>query len=521
MGADGLRLDHATRPELSYGCVEFVASAEFAQRPPQPPVYLFIIDVSYTSVASGMVNAICRSIKKAIELHLSKNERTQVGFMTFNSTIQFYNLKSTFRKPRIMVIDFENPFVPFVDDMLVNPRDSQELIDYLLDELLLQNVNGTNDTNSALGAALECGYQIMQKLGGKIVVFQSVLPNVGPGKLQNRAINAKDQTSLFQPSDQFYKSFALECCKKQISCDLFLYSPAGKYVDVATIGCLAQFTGGEVNYYQLSEHSSTEAQHLYYDLYRTLTRNTGFEAVMKLRMSKGISLVSHHGSFFLRGQDLVSLPNLDSDKSYSFRVKISDSKSLVSANNQAQDGKYYASIQAGLLYTTYTGERRIRVITACAPITEQLSELFNQVQIAPAMNIIAKLAISKVLENGIQLATAAIKETCINTLSHYSNNFVSSNNDSVLMLPNSLVKFPLYTLALMKNSIFQVNTNVDERINNLLHFNTLSSAASAILIHPTLYNLTAITSDVPFYFFQLHYYYYYSFIINSILLFST
>lgn len=500
MGSDGFRLDQASRPELNYSCIEFVASAEFAQRPPQPPVYLFLIDVSYISVASGMVNAICRSIKKAIEFHLSKNERTQIGFITFNSTIQFYNLKSSLSKPRIMVIDHENTTVPYLDDLLVNPKESEHLVDKLLEEILLLNVTGTNDNNSALGPALDCAFKVMEKLGGKLILFQSILPSIGAGKLQNRAASSKDQNSLLQPSDQFYKSFALECCKKQISCDLFLYSPVSKYIDVTTIGCLAQFTGGEVNYYQLSEHSATEAQHLYYDLYRTLTRNTAFEAVMKIRMSKGISLVSHHGSFFLRGQDLVSLPNLDCDKSYSFRIKVTDSKSLVSANtNMASDGKFYVGIQAGLLYTTYSGERRIRVITSCTPVTEQLSDLFNQIQITPAMNIIAKLAISKAMESGSQLATAAIKETCINTLAQYANNFVSGGNDSVLMLPNSLLKFPLYTMGLIKNMIFQNNTNVgmiDERVCALLRFNTLSSNEALLAIHPALYNLTAITSDV-------------------------
>jgi len=38
---------------------------------------------------------------------------------------------------------------------------------------------------------------------------------------------------LLQPADHWYKDFALECSKRQISVDMFVFS--GQYTDVATI----------------------------------------------------------------------------------------------------------------------------------------------------------------------------------------------------------------------------------------------------------------------------------------------
>jgi hypothetical protein len=43
------------RPELSKGSVEFVAPTEYMMRPPMPPVYFFLIDVSVSAVRSGMI----------------------------------------------------------------------------------------------------------------------------------------------------------------------------------------------------------------------------------------------------------------------------------------------------------------------------------------------------------------------------------------------------------------------------------------------------------------------------------
>jgi protein transport protein SEC24 len=41
-------------------------------------------------------------------------------------------------------------------------------------------------TESALGPALDAAFHVMQHVGGKMVVLQTVLPTVGAGKLRPR-----------------------------------------------------------------------------------------------------------------------------------------------------------------------------------------------------------------------------------------------------------------------------------------------------------------------------------------------
>jgi protein transport protein SEC24 len=48
--------DRWARAELNYSVVEFIAPTEYMVRPPQPAVYVFLIDVSHSAIQSGMSN---------------------------------------------------------------------------------------------------------------------------------------------------------------------------------------------------------------------------------------------------------------------------------------------------------------------------------------------------------------------------------------------------------------------------------------------------------------------------------
>ena len=67
-----------------------------------PPRFFFVIDVSYVAVNSGALPVICQAIKDSLD-KLPGGERTQVGFLTFDSTMHFYNLASRLSQPQMMV----------------------------------------------------------------------------------------------------------------------------------------------------------------------------------------------------------------------------------------------------------------------------------------------------------------------------------------------------------------------------------------------------------------------------------
>ena len=64
------------------------------------------------------------------------DERTKIAFLTYDSHVHFYNLKSTLKQPQMMVItDSENIFMPQNEDLLVNLHDSYDLVINLLDNM--------------------------------------------------------------------------------------------------------------------------------------------------------------------------------------------------------------------------------------------------------------------------------------------------------------------------------------------------------------------------------------------------
>ena len=74
----GQRRDKDQRPELNRCSVEFVAPGDYMVRPPQPPVFFFVIDVTSTAGSSGMLASCVNAIKEALD-NLPGHPRTNIG----------------------------------------------------------------------------------------------------------------------------------------------------------------------------------------------------------------------------------------------------------------------------------------------------------------------------------------------------------------------------------------------------------------------------------------------------------
>lgn len=59
---------------------------------------------------------------------------------------------------------------------------------------------------------------------------------------------------------------------------------------------------------------------------RYLTRKIGFEAVMRVRCTRGLQIHTFHGNFFVRSTDLLSLPNINPDAGFGLQVSFQTHK---------------------------------------------------------------------------------------------------------------------------------------------------------------------------------------------------
>jgi protein transport protein SEC24 len=67
-----------------------------------------------------------------------------------------------------------------------------------------------------------------------------------------------------------------------------------------------------------------------------------------------------YGNYFIRGTDLMSLPNCSADSTFTMDL----------AYDEQQLSAQAITVQAALLYTNSNGERRIRVHTMVLPVTQ-------------------------------------------------------------------------------------------------------------------------------------------------------
>ncbi|TRY54099.1 hypothetical protein DNTS_031150, partial [Danionella cerebrum] len=224
------------RPEVQNATIEFIAPSEYMLRPPQPAVYLFVLDVSHNAVETGYLEAFSRCLLDNLD-SLPGDARTKIGFITFDSTIHFYNLQEGLSRPQmLMVSEIDDVFLPSQEGLLVNLNESKELVRDLLVGLP-ELFNKTMQTHSALGPALQAAFKLLAPTGGRVSVCVTQLPNLGTGALRPREESGqktKETVQNLSPSTDFYKKLALDCSGHQVAVDLFLLS--SQYCDLASIG---------------------------------------------------------------------------------------------------------------------------------------------------------------------------------------------------------------------------------------------------------------------------------------------
>ncbi|XP_070818950.1 protein transport protein Sec24B isoform X3 [Chaetodon trifascialis] len=477
------------RPEVQNSTVEFIASSDYMLRPPQPAVYLFVLDVSHNAVEAGYLKYFCESLLDNLD-KLPGDTRTRVGFLTFDNTIHFYNLQEGLSQPQMLVVsDIDDVFIPSHDSLMVNLKESKELVKDLLTSLPAM-FSQSRETHSALGPALQAAFKLMSPTGGRVTVCQTQLPTLGAGALQSREDpNQRSSTKGVQhlgPATDFYKKLALDCSGQQIGVDLFLLS--SQYADLASLSCISKYSAGSIFYYPSFHHIHNPAQleKFQRDLERYLTRKIGFEAVMRIRCTKGLSIHTFHGNFFVRSTDLLSLANVNPDSAFAVQMSIEDSLADSSL----------ACFQAALLYTSSKGKRRIRVHTLCLPVVNQLSDVYAGADVQAITCLLANMAIDRSISSSLSDARDALVNAVVDLVSAYKSN-VSNLQQSGLVVPAGMRLFPVYILALLKQKALRTGTStrLDERVSAMCEFKTQPLQQLMRMVHPDLYRLDSMSDQ--------------------------
>jgi len=481
----GKRRDIAVRPELTHGSVDFVATQEYIMRPPNPPAYIFLIDVSYAAVASQVTSMTTAAIRDALDRIVSP-DNTRIGIATYDKAVHFYNLKRPSGPQMLVVPDVDDVFLPLPEELLLPLGPHREAI-YNLLALIPNMFQATQVSMTSAAAAINAGFLALKATGGRVVCFQSMLSTVGPGKLKQRddtrLYGTDKEKTLLAPQEQFYKDLAKDCAASQVSVHLFLF--AQSYIDVATMGVLTSSTCGDLMFYP-GFVAQRDGDKFCEELIRMVTRQSGYEAVMRVRCSAGLCVKEYLGPYLQRTADDMDLANIDADKSFAVVLKHDDK-----LPEQTE-----ACIQAALLYTNQYGERRIRVHTLSVPVTSVLGNLFRYADLDTIMNLAARQSVVTALQQPLEKVRTNATASCVDILYSYRKYCCSNNQSSSgqLILPEALKLLPLYTLALLKSVAFRSGTDVrvDERAYLMQEISQMNAAFSTQFVYPRLFALHSI-----------------------------
>jgi protein transport protein SEC24 len=502
----GFRRDRFDRPELSKGVAEFLAPAEYMVRPPQEPTYFFVVDVSATAVRSGMLESVAAGIKASLD-DLPGRGRTKIGFITFDSTVHYFNLAADLSSPQMLVVsDLKELFVPLPDNLLVNLKESRAVVETFLDNLPEMFAKNPVVSQSCLGPALKAAFTVMKQIGGKMCVFQSIMPNLGDGALKPREqpgiMGTPNEVKLLKSDVSWYKDTAIEFSRQQISVDMFLFPY--QYMDLAALGELPKYTSGSL-YSYVNFQRARDARRFEEQLNKTLVQTTAFEAVMRIRCTKGIRITNVYGNFYIRGTDLLALPNCNTDSVFAFDL----------AHDEQTVTSKYVTIQAALLYTSSDGERRIRVMTQALPVTSLMSEVIASVDCDACCALLAKQALEVSLKSSLDNARMKLQQVCVEmiktaksgdkrTVSGYAappppGHYIASSDEDK-PIPEHLALLPLYTLATMKNVAFRGGTDVhpDERVQARDLLNGMWVEDSKHFIYPRMFTIHDMGDNVGY-----------------------
>uniref|UniRef100_A0A8I5R847 SEC24 homolog D, COPII coat complex component n=1 Tax=Papio anubis TaxID=9555 RepID=A0A8I5R847_PAPAN len=388
----GRRLDHYEKPELSLGSYEYVATLDYCRKnkPPNPPAFIFMIDVSYSNIKNGLVKLICEELKTMLE-KLPKEEQEEmsairVGFITYNKVLHFFNVKSNLAQPQMMVVtDVGEVFVPLLDGFLVNYQESQSVIHNLLDQI------------------------------------------------PDMFADSNENETVFAPVIQA----GMEALKMHLDRQQFLN-----------------------------------------DLRNDIEKKIGFDAIMRVRTSTGFRATDFFGGILMNNTTDVEMAAIDCDKAVTVEFKHDDKLSEDTG----------ALIQCAVLYTTISGQRRLRIHNLGLNCSSQLADLYKSCETDALINFFAKSAFKAVLHQPLKV----IREILVNQTAHmlacYRKNCASPSAASQLILPDSMKVLPVYMNCLLKNCVLlsRPEISTDERAYQRQLVMTMGVADSQLFFYPQL-----------------------------------
>jgi len=159
--------------QLSSPAFEIAATEDYIARPPAPPAYLFVIDVTKDAIESGFLSIICQTLHNLITTEaIPGGERSKIALITYDRYIHYYCLDKTLQQPLMMTCCANDPLPVPIEKLFLDLEDCQRNLLSVL-ESLPKAFMEIEPKISIFLHVLEKVKLFMKKGGGKVIFFQS------------------------------------------------------------------------------------------------------------------------------------------------------------------------------------------------------------------------------------------------------------------------------------------------------------------------------------------------------------
>lgn len=366
------------------------------------------------------------------------------------------------------------------------------MIEHLLDNLPSLFIHIKNPEPALMPALAAC-LSALEKTGGKIICSLSTIPTWGPNRLvlreDSKLYGTDKEKTLFKTDAPAWRTIAGKMVEAGVGVDFFMTPSA--YIDVATIGHIAATTGGETFFYpnfvreRDTKKFTDEIAHAFH-------RATGYQALMKVRCSNGLQVTAYHGNFLQAGaaSSDIEFGTIDEDKAVA----------IMFSHDGKLDPKVDAHFQSALLYTTKSGERRVRCSNIVAAVTDQPRDTVRWADQDAVLGVLVREAASQMAEKPLKEIRGALTEKCIEILASYRKHCSTAGSPpGQLVLPESLKEFSMYVLALLKSRTFRGgNVSSDLRVQAMRTVKSMSATELQLYLYPRILPIHNMSEDDGF-----------------------
>jgi hypothetical protein len=282
------------------------------------------------------------------------------------------------------------------------------------------NLNGSE--LSCGGAALAMLVDALQNTGGRATLITWRRPNYGVGAIPHRdeplsiEMSKRKDYHMFTPlqvqarhqnavktsekhAAQFYEKLSEACVTARVAVDVLMHSPFDSllqqpFLDLATLSELCRTSGGNLAWISTADWTDLFRE----ELSRQVISFHGWDAVLKVRVSDGIRIkriLTAPGT--LVADTLSDLPELE--------MSTVSSRTSIAIELEHRVGgvpkKFpFVYFQSALLYTTITGQRRVRVSTLALRATNVVNDIYRSVDIGALCTLITRDAVEAIRSPG-------------------------------------------------------------------------------------------------------------------------